>query len=438
MKNRRTLFAVVGLSAVMAFSGQPAAGAADDGGQIVPTIPHVVDAEHPVLKIGGKVPAELLPGNHSKRKVETWETLTEKGDVAAGHAGATYKVDLDDYKVDGTAPRRSLSWDPVNDCRGFLNGQVGVKYVNRFQYCSVKKQAFYWTDSTGTILGTTSYVQTTAGQAPQDRREVYYMVNLGYFDVQGYYRDIPFPVVGETLGYAGEDGSNPACDVVNSSNNPQTLQDWRTNGAAIASIVYDQDKALGVGRDFVSRCAIYTVTAPDGIKYRDAATGIRFDSASYLEGTGGGVFLLALPTMVYDTASSSHGAVANHILTAYENPAATTPYVAGKKVPGRTWELPLSRLYEGWDSAAATQRQKNITAKNNACAPIRPADPTGLDCDEFPFGSTWEGPAAGSNFSVRYLDLSQNRSAGASLGNWYAKDRILHRDAFTVEIVTSS
>ncbi|MGW7309242.1 hypothetical protein ACWGI1_27160 [Streptomyces sp. NPDC054835] len=67
-------------------------------------------------------------------------------------------------------------------------------------------------------------------------------------------------------------------------------------------------------------------------------------------------------------------------------------------------DRPLTRLYEGWDAVAATQRQKNITAKNNACAPIRPADPTGLDCDD-PLGSTWEGPAAGTNFSV-YLDLS--------------------------------
>lgn len=33
-----------------------------------------------------------------------------------------------------------------------------------------------------------------------------------------------------------------------------------------------------------------------------------------------------------------------------------------------------------------------------------------------------------------YLDLSQNRSAGATLGNWYTKDRILHKDKFIVTI----
>ncbi|HET6359301.1 hypothetical protein [Streptomyces sp.] len=30
--------------------------------------------------------------------------------------------------------------------------------------------------------------------------------------------------------------------------------------------------------------------------------------------------------------------------------------------------------------------------------------------------------------SVKYLDASPNRSAGALLGNWYSNDRILYRD----------
>ncbi len=33
--------------------------------------------------------------------------------------------------------------------------------------------------------------------------------------------------------------------------------------------------------------------------------------------------------------------------------------------------------------------------KGNVCKPIRPTNSTGLDCDEHPFGATWEGPAAG-------------------------------------------
>ncbi|MGW1116912.1 NucA/NucB deoxyribonuclease domain-containing protein [Streptomyces tanashiensis] len=94
-------------------------------------------------------------------------------------------------------------------------------------------------------------------------------------------------------------------------------------------------------------------------------------------------------------------------------------------------DRPLTRLREDWVAAASAQRQKNITAKGNACAP---ANSTGLDCDEFPFGATWEGLAAGPEFSVKYLDSSQNRSAGGTLGNWYTKGRILHKDKFFVKI----
>ncbi|WP_430541941.1 NucA/NucB deoxyribonuclease domain-containing protein [Streptomyces roseofulvus] len=56
---------------------------------------------------------------------------------------------------------------------------------------------------------------------------------------------------------------------------------------------------------------------------------------------------------------------------------------------------------------------------------------------EYPFGSTFEGPASPDyDYSIKYLDLSQNRSAGGSLAVFYARERILHRDGFLVRIGT--
>ncbi|MER5966670.1 NucA/NucB deoxyribonuclease domain-containing protein [Streptomyces sp. NPDC002057] len=393
------------------------------------------------MKIGDRVPTEDLPWNQGEQaKDQTWKPLTEHGDVIAQRTGVTYKVNLDDYQEGVPAERETFDeWDPINRCRGVLNGAEGVRILNRYDYCSVKKFTFYWVvKSTGEVTGKTSFVQTTAGQAPADRREIYYMVNLGYFDFEGYYRDIPFAVVGESLGYSGSDGSNPACGVINSANNPTTLEQWRTRGAAVASIVFDQDKSKGYGRDFVSRCNISTTINPKDFKLRSAETPIRFDSAGYVGAIGSsGIFDGAIPTMVYDLASPSHGAVAAHIQTAFNDPASTAPSVPGKNIPGKSMERPLRRLYETWDKPAANQRNNNVRAKDKACLPIRPADTTGLDCDEFPFGSTWEGPAAGTNFSVRYLDWKQNRSAGGSLANFYARDRVIHWDRFIVEIVNS-
>lgn len=76
-----------------------------------------------------------------------------------------------------------------------------------------------------------------------------------------------------------------------------------------------------------------------------------------------------------------------------------------------------------------------------------------MDCDEYPFASTYEGAAAYEyhlkpngrpgdppgnpahySYSACPLDLSQNRSAGATLGHWYARDHILEKDPFWVAV----
>ncbi|MFF8836056.1 NucA/NucB deoxyribonuclease domain-containing protein [Streptomyces sp. NPDC015130] len=421
-----------------ALLGQPSAGATEgvETTEMFPTVPYTVDEEHPILNIGDRVPVDTIAMNGSRRGEPVLATQTEHGDAIAQRTGTSYDVNIDDFKDGAPAPRAALSYDPINDCRSLLGGNEGARVINHFQYCSVKKQAFHWVDSTGKIAGTVSYVQTTAGQAPQDYREIYFQTNLGYFDIVGYSKDMPFEVVGVTGGYSGSDGSNPKCDIINSANNPKTLEQWRANGSAVAVSVFDQDKSLAVGRDFVSRCTVATVTAPGVLNYKDAETGIRLDSASYLEGTvGSGIFDRVMPNVTYYLYDSPHGPVALHIHNALNNPEFTVPYVANKSVPGGTKDRPLTRLYPSWDSAAKIQRQKNISAKDNACAPIKPPTGTDQDCDEFPFGSTWEGPAAGPNFSVRYLGTAPNRSAGATLGNWYTKDRILHKDKFIVKIV---
>ncbi|MGX1762485.1 hypothetical protein ACWIG5_37290, partial [Streptomyces lydicus] len=49
-------------------------------------------------------------------------------------------------------------------------------------------------------------------------------------------------------------------------------------------------------------------------------------------------------------------------------------------------------------------------------------------------GPGHDAGAGDGNFSVRYANDSQNRSAGASLAAWYNSDRILHFDRFYVNI----
>ncbi|MFE5614200.1 NucA/NucB deoxyribonuclease domain-containing protein [Streptomyces sp. NPDC056524] len=432
-KIRTAAFAFV-VAVAAAMGSQPSAGAEEVTPTTITTAPRVVDADHPVSKIGDRVPIASLQRRqpHSKPVLAT---LAQHGDAKTQGGDDSYQTGSGGQNTDRPVGSSISDYDPINDCRAALGGQAGSKVVNRFQYCSVKK----WSYSEvvvpgGEVVGTVSYVQTTAGQAPQDRREIYYQVNLGFWDIKGTVDDnATLEVTGISSGYNGTDGSNQACGVINSASNAKSLGAWRANGNAVASIVFDQDKSLGYGRDFVSRCGVATTTCVGSYcgEFTDASTSIRFDSASYLEGVGGGVFDATTPTLFYEYDSPAHGAVTDHIHTAYGSPDVTDPKITGKSVPG--WGgRPLTRLYEGWNESAKRARARNEAAKNAACTPIKPANSAGLDCDEFPFGSTFQGAGFSRHFSVRYLSLSQNRSAGGTLAGFYKKERILHQGSFTV------
>jgi len=47
------------------------------------------------------------------------------------------------------------------------------------------------------------------------------------------------------------------------------------------------------------------------------------------------------------------------------------------------------------------------------------------DCDEYPFASTKQG---GEAASIRFIDSSDNRSAGAKLGAFYYRERVKDGD----------
>jgi hypothetical protein len=61
----------------------------------------------------------------------------------------------------------------------------------------------------------------------------------------------------------------------------------------------------------------------------------------------------------------------------------------------------------------------------------------GNDCDEYPFAGTFQGASRAKGrwwYSVMVLPLSQNRRAGALLGNWLTDNHILAGDKYWVEV----
>lgn len=434
----------IAASAVL-LSGTTQASAAEETGEIVTTVPRIVNADHPKTKIGTKLSAkELAKARSLSSTVPTTPTLTEEGQTTAQRTGATYEVDADriDSSIGLKSPR---AYDPIQDCSNALAGGTGDKVVNHFMFCSVRT-AEYDTVSLPdrTVIGTTSWLQITAGTSGAEERVAHFTTSLDSFKREGTTATPGLLEVGFSAGgYNGSDGSNKACDVLGSDANPVSEKVWETTAKRSVHTI-DSSKADGYGRDFISRCGFSSFFRnPAGWSTAIATDGLRQDSAEYFWETPTNrmesisVFDRTIPVMQYSRTSPSHGAVAKHIYLAQTNPNATDPVASGGKlIPGSpTSGLQLHRLYDKWDAVATTAKKENTAAKDKACGPIRPSDPTGLDCDEYPFASTWEGARSGINyFSVKYLDSTQNRSAGSQLGDWYTKDRILHKDGFYVQI----
>ncbi|WP_434091500.1 NucA/NucB deoxyribonuclease domain-containing protein [Streptomyces anulatus] len=104
----------------------------------------------------------------------------------------------------------------------------------------------------------------------------------------------------------------------------------------------------------------------------------------------------------------------------------------------------MHRLVKSAGALELSRYEANRRAVSSTCSrATMPGHPgTGLDCDEFPMASTWEGAARADyegaqytdEFSVRYINSDENQEAGSRLGAWYDNDRILNNDAFILVI----
>ncbi len=176
----------------------------------------------------------------------------------------------------------------------------------------------------------------------------------------------------------------------------------------------------------------------------------RWDAASYLaNSTGGGTpakkgaaTFSYVPTLTYSAkAGAEERGVAQHIKTAFTVPQDTKPYMSAKKVPGQSAKDPLHRLVN------KTRKDDNRKAAVKQCKRYWGANYTQggkLECDEYPFATTYEGAAEADhdseakkfNFSVKPIPAAENLAGGNILRSFYAKNRIIDGmdDGFLVKI----
>ena len=178
----------------------------------------------------------------------------------------------------------------------------------------------------------------------------------------------------------------------------------------------------------------------------------RWDAASYLaNSTGGGTpakkgaatFSYVTPLTLSAKQGAEERAEAAHIRQAFLTPLDTKPYMSAKKVPGQTAKEPLHR------TVSAARIDKNRAAAVKQCKRYWGANYTQggtLECDEYPFASTYEGAAEPEfdadakkfNFSAKPIAKNDNQAGGLILKSYYAKNRIIDGmdDGFIVKIVT--
>ncbi|MDF2254384.1 NucA/NucB deoxyribonuclease domain-containing protein [Streptantibioticus ferralitis] len=419
---RRCLSAVLATLAVVLFAAS-GANAQPFKPQQATGVFFTVDDTHPTLPIGTTLTAPPDNGGETPVPAE----LHEHGDVTAQQVSVIRGND----PADESASAAQVS---VASCRSLFGSKKGERVLNHYNYCQSGKCGYYWVEDKK-IVGIVTYRCTTAGQGTKGSRAIRFETGFDNFKVIGKPpADPPLRVYWATNGYSGVDGSNKPCSV--HGDGPQSQAEWENGKTAIFTI--SSAKTDGYSRDFVSRCSVGQWGAVDNtVGNNILQNGVRFDSASYLGSKGAGIFDRVKAVMHYSLSSSRHGAVAAHIHLAQTNPAATYPPLPGggtKSIPGSPASgKPLHRLMSSWDGAATTRYNKNRAVVSNTCAAL--THQPDQECDEYPFASTWEGAGKGDgNFSVQYLDKTQNGNAGTDLNNWYVADRILHNDEFYVQI----
>jgi hypothetical protein len=167
----------------------------------------------------------------------------------------------------------------------------------------------------------------------------------------------------------------------------------------------------------------------------------RCDAAHYLKGERGCVFdnvESAFKALSLSPFSPNYEE-ALHVYDAFYDSRNTNPPPPDgqfKAIPGNgdsIFPWPLTRAYEGYEPVLV---DANHAAAVRTCVQYWGAGYTQggtLDCDEYPFRSTYQGASTTAwNYSARPILKEHNRSGGGSLGAFYTNQRILNGDPFLV------
>lgn len=165
---------------------------------------------------------------------------------------------------------------------------------------------------------------------------------------------------------------------------------------------------------------------------------VRYDSASYVGRARGAVFMDYRLVFEVSLSALDQDESALHIFHAQRFPELTFPSWVGKSVPGDDDE-PLTRMYN------ESEKNANRRKSEALCAQLYGSwDSTQVNCDEYPFASTYEGSKTGpernggyDRFSVRLIDRDDNQYVGSQMleVQFFRVNRVLDGDKFAVHVI---
>ncbi|MCA2225626.1 DNRLRE domain-containing protein [Nonomuraea aurantiaca] len=394
-----------------------------------------------------------------------WSTFR----VEASEKRSTPVKTMDELPSTKSWPEEIKSWSECTaDNAAILSGRKQGWLKNRFNWCQTRfVKIRQWVKRGGkkTKIGEVKgwlYLRTTA--ALDDRK----------FSV--FYRLDPTLAWGTLL--------NPNLQLLpyntSSSGNPTTCAgiQYGVSNAPLSSWGHgngDQDwdgawefhsRYLADPRSAIEQCVVsphLKATAPGFNKTtkKNVKIYVRCDSSAAITwygGRGGCVVMMGVPIMHLsrndvnekgDTWPEQY----DHIYDALYRSMGSYPLPGGvnfpglppntqKRIPGDTAMRSLTRL----TNSTAVNEQR--TESSRIChteirktwpGSIKKYGDKALNCDEFPFASTYQGSLRADpayNFSVRLINGRQNQKFGSSLGAWFQNNRILDGDSFMVNMHT--
>ncbi|SCF18887.1 Deoxyribonuclease NucA/NucB [Micromonospora carbonacea] len=298
----------------------------------------------------------------------------------------------------------------------------------------------------GEPWGEISWDMWILGYANHGVRQVDYLIsmeNITYFSLPG--KTVNWAQARFDINF---NGCSVQMNCPSQTDLSDTVLGWEVRPSR--SLTFSSGNSIGSGSDFRVPASLtmnhrFTPAASDNLT-PSMQTGmfesnIRFDSAgrTVVGRDYGSVFVDAPLVYVLSLSEDAVKYSARHIYDAQNNPERTFPSWVGKTVPGGSMQDPLTRLTDqakiSENRDASIKVCKDVWGDNYAAG--------GLQCDEYPFASTYQGGKYGPDssggllrFSARPIPGDDNNAGGGSrLGQkFYWENRILDGEAFSVRI----